>query len=335
VIRGGYHLRLRLLLALFAVAVFAAGSSPAGHAAPSAPTLTNAVGDGSGYITATWTPPADISSFSFIAFWTGTSSHCDSQGPGQGCMIFDDNGNENVDVTATTHKSLGTYEPGTTEWVQVCYFAGGIGYYCSNAVSVTMPAASTAANGSTGGTTGTTTTTPASVKVTLSNTATIVHSDGTKETVAGGKSAGVVVGDALRAGAKAARVAVREGRLVIAPGTDLHAVGEGIWDVQASPSSKVGEAWFNGTRYLVVDVGTWQVSAVTNATFVVSNLGHRDEIQALTGKVDVQPAPIDTSSSRGRLVLLPGFETFTINTAYFHAPTTPAKFKPPANAFWK
>lgn len=141
----------------------------------------------------------------------------------------------------------------------------------------------------------------------------------------------------LEAYAAPVRLALKEGRLVIAPHSVLSAWGKGLWGVEAaSAASPVGTAWFSGRSYKVV-AATTRVTAVGDAEFTVETdrRGGNDRVRVYSGKVKVEQTFPDKEKPETKkpVVLTAGFETIVAGAKA--APAPPAKFTPPARKFWK
>lgn len=181
--------------------------------------------------------------------------------------------------------------------------------------------------------------------VTLSSSATLWQNDGKKKPISAG-SVTLADGERLISGSRALALAIKEGRVVLAPHTQIgfEVADDGTrqWYTSGAPNqNEAGEAWFEGKRYkLVVAGGAGSVIRTLGvATFVVRSqvaVSHpfTDEVEVLKGKVEVSRDAFKARPDPKRLVLTAGFETFVTTKAYTRPPTPPKKFTPPAQPFW-
>lgn len=143
------------------------------------PVLT-AHGNANGSVSASWTPPDDMSLFDTVNFLIdSTNGSCIRLDNGS-CKIAPTNGTVLLPGSTRSYTDEHRYSAGQSVEVQVCYYFTARDHppYCSNIVSVTIPAGSSGGSTGGGGQSGATGT---GEMVRFSQTVTIRHADGSTE----------------------------------------------------------------------------------------------------------------------------------------------------------
>lgn len=210
----------------------------------------------------------------------------------------------------------------------------------SNVVRVVVPRSGGGSSG--GGTTGETATKTATATVTVSGPATVAGWKGDEwvEKQVGAGAVTLSEDDRLYSGARAVKLAIKEGRVVLAPHTQVWPQAGG-WQVAGAPKgqfdSYVGEAWFSvpgsakKQHRLLVSLYGFHVRTVGPAAFVVADGDHTPRVKVLAGKVDVSRK----RDFRKRTTVSAGFEIFVEPAGKYGKLAKPKKFTPPKNPFWK
>jgi hypothetical protein len=346
------------LLALAAVLLL--GSAAAAGA--ETPTLT--ARPGAAGVVVTWTLPSGHTSTNL--HWStnpatvptpasdpseGLQMACFASGPSDG--IHNCTGGTDLGDTQTSYTIKGL-KPGTyyvqvmtygiKKWLDTNYNVWlDVHYYgYSQAVPFTVTAQSS--GGSTGAPTKPSGGTQATASVTVSGSGpvTVWRRNGATPQVTQVKAGPVTLGpdERIVSGARALKLAIKEGRVVIAPHTQIGFLRPGEWEVWGAPKGELsfyaGEAWFSVPKAptqhrLLVDVGGGTiVRTIGPATFAVKEVSEAraEQVQVLAGKAEVARS----RSDKKPVLLTANFQLFHP----FQAPLgKPTKLKLPTKPFWK
>lgn len=171
--------------------------------------------------------------------------------------------------------------------------------------------------------------------VSITTAATIVHADGTTEAVTGGAKTVLVDGDVIRSAVVPVKLALKEGRLVLAPHTDLEwllGAGGGHWQVSGASARYAGEVWLSGQHRMLVAAGGPTVVRMVGKARVVVRSGRgaqpTDTVSVLQGRASVASDPTDTKP----VTLTAGFQVFHVKGKRLSAPKRNTS---PGDPFWK